>query len=108
MGLYNFVTETTTANLNSFLQYYNTDSALGITFSATLENLQLELGVRGCPLHYDYDIWIGLTTNSWIKSLWGKVNKLGIKLKLEYKSTQLPREKRRKHRGTLRCLRNQR
>ena len=46
MGLYNLVTETTSATLNSFLQHYNTDSALGITLSATLENLQLKLGVQ--------------------------------------------------------------
>jgi len=53
MGLLNLVTETASATLNSFLQHYNTDSALGITLSATMENLQLELGVQGCPLHYD-------------------------------------------------------
>ena len=69
MGLYNLVTETTAENLNSFLQHYNTDSALGITFSTTLENLQLEIGVRGCPLHYDYDTWSRIATSSWIKLL---------------------------------------
>ena len=55
MGLHNLVIETASATLNSFLQHYNTDLALGITLSVTLENLQLELGVQGCPLHYDYD-----------------------------------------------------
>ena len=55
MGLFNFVTETTAATLNSFLQHYTTDSALSITLSATLENLQLELVVKGFPLHYNYD-----------------------------------------------------
>ena len=64
MGLYNLVTETTAANLNSFLQHYSTDSVLAITLSTTLEDLQLELGGRKCPLHYDYDTWSGLTTNS--------------------------------------------
>ena len=69
MGLHNLVTETASATLNSFLQHYNTDSALGITLSTTLENLQLKLGVQGCPLHYDYDTWSILATDSWIKSL---------------------------------------
>ena len=64
MGLCNLVTENEAANLNSFLQRYNTESALGITLSTTLENLELELRVRVCPLHYDYDTWSGLTTNS--------------------------------------------
>ena len=45
MGLFNLVTETTLATLNSFLKNYNTNLALGITLSATLENLQLKLGV---------------------------------------------------------------
>ena len=47
MGLYNLVTETTATTLNSFLQHYNTDFMLGTTIQATLENLQLELGIRG-------------------------------------------------------------
>ena len=55
MGLFNLVTETTAATLNLSLQCYNTNSALKITLSATLENLQLELVVKGFPLHYDYD-----------------------------------------------------
>ena len=93
MGLYNIVTETAAANLNSFLQHYNTDLALGITLSTTLENLQMELGIRGCPLHYNYTTWSGLATNSWIKSLWEKVDNLGIKIKPEYKSIPLPIEK---------------
>ena len=93
MGLYNLVTDTTAANLNSFLQHYNINSALGITIQATLENLQLELGVKGCPLHSDYDTWNGLATNSWIKALWEKIDKLRIKLEVVYKSIPLPREK---------------
>ena len=69
MGLHNIVTETASATLNSFLQHYNTNSALGITLSVTLENLQLKLGVQGCPLHYDYNTWSVLATESWIESL---------------------------------------
>ena len=64
MGLFNLVTETTAATLNSFLQHYNTNSALVTTLSVTLENLLLKLGVQGCPLHYNYNTWGGLATNS--------------------------------------------
>ena len=78
MGLFNLITETTAATLNSFLQHYNTDLALGITLSVTLENLQLELRVQGYPLHYKYDTWGGLAIDLWIKSLWEKNDKLGI------------------------------
>ena len=80
MGLYNIVTEITATSLNSFLQHSNTNLALGTTLQATLKNLQLELGIRGCPLHYNYNIWDGLATNSWIKSLQEKNGKLGIKI----------------------------
>ena len=69
MELFSLVTETTSATLNSFLQHYNIDLALGITPSATLKNLQLELGMQGCPLHYGYDTWRGLAIDLWIKSL---------------------------------------
>ena len=78
MDLYNRTTEKIVANLNSFLQHYNTVSSLWIMLTTTLKNLQLELGVRKYPLLYDYNTLSGLVTNSWIKSLWGKVNKLGI------------------------------
>ena len=69
MGLFDLTTETTAATINSLLQHYGTDSPVGITLQATMENLQIELGVSGCPLNYDYTIWAHLVTNSWIKSL---------------------------------------
>ena len=55
MGLYDATTETTAANLISFLQHY---------IPTTLENIQLQLGVRKCSLHYDYNIRSGLATVS--------------------------------------------
>ena len=39
MSIYNLMTETTVANLISFLQHYDVDSALGIMLTTTLENL---------------------------------------------------------------------
>ena len=78
MSLFDITTETTAVTLNSFLQYYNADSAVGITLTTTIENFQLELRVTTCPLLYIYNTWSGLTTDSWIKPLWEKVDKLGI------------------------------
>ena len=72
IGLFSLTTETTGATLNSFLQHYRTDSYLGETLKVSLEHLQLEPGVSGCPLSYDYDIWGELATDSWVKSLWEK------------------------------------
>ena len=34
-----------------------------------------------------------VATNSWIKSLWKKIDKLGIKLEVIYRGIPLPREK---------------
>ena len=92
MGLFDLTTETTAATINSLLQHYGTDSPVGITLQATLENLQLELGVSGCPLHYDYNTWAHLATNSWIKSLWEKVDYFGLGLQLEYENLAPLRE----------------
>ena len=56
MGLHNLTVEATTALLNLFLQYYGTDTSLGIYLSTSIENLQLELGVSECPFKYDYEV----------------------------------------------------
>ena len=53
MGLEELTTSTAAATINSFLQHYQMDTALGITLTAAIENLQLELGVRDCPFKYD-------------------------------------------------------
>ncbi|KAL7524534.1 hypothetical protein ACHAXR_000614, partial [Thalassiosira sp. AJA248-18] len=74
-----------------------TESPLGITLTASLEELQLEIGVQGCPLTYDYEIWGHLAEHSWIKALWEKVYRLDIDLRLDYADLQPPRE-------TDRCL----
>ena len=93
MALFDLTTETTAATLISFLQHYNTDLAVGITLTTTIENLQLELGVKKIPLLYDYNRRSGLATNSWIKSLWEKVDKLGIDINLIYGPIPLPRNR---------------
>ena len=51
---------------------------MGVTLTTVLENLQLELGVQDFPLLYDYDTWKNLAIPSYIKSLWEKIDKLGI------------------------------
>ena len=41
--------EATATLLNLFLQHYGTDTTLGTYLTTTVENMQLELGVAGCP-----------------------------------------------------------
>ena len=64
MGLLDLTTQTTTTALNSFLQHYGTESNLGVTLTAAIENMQLEPGVHDCPLNYDYNTWGMLATDS--------------------------------------------
>ena len=46
--------ETTLAQINCLLQHYDTTTALGTTLSAAITHLQVEIGVTGYPLSYDY------------------------------------------------------
>ena len=59
LGLCNLTCETAGATLNSLLQHYGTETALGIYLMAMLENIQVELGVQHCPLQYDFKKWGG-------------------------------------------------
>ena len=81
----------TFAGLSMLLQHYKVDSALGTTLQAVIEHLQLELGVNDCPLHYDFQVWGILATDSWVKFLWGKIDKFGIGVVLAYDSIPAPR-----------------
>ena len=92
MGLFDLTTETTIATLNSFLQHYGTSSSFGITLLASMEHLQMELGVQECPFNYEYDTWQHLATDSWVKALWEKIDNMGINLELEYESLVPPQE----------------
>ena len=59
--------ETTAAYVNCLLQHYGTNMALMDTLTAALEHLQLEIGVKGCPLNYSFDKYGRLATNTWVK-----------------------------------------
>ena len=83
--------DATTEAINMFLQHYGTESTLGIFLTATIENLQLELGVTGCPFTYDFSIWKDLATNSWIKSLWERLQHFDIDLQIDYEVLPMPR-----------------
>ena len=83
--------EATAEALNMFLQHYETSSTLGTFLTASIENLQLELGVSGCPFSYEFDVWESLATDSWVKSLWERIQHFGLDLQLDYKVLPMPR-----------------
>ena len=93
MGLNNFTIEATAASLNAFLQHYGTNTSIGIYLTASIKNLQLEIGVAGCPFDHDYETWHELATDSWVKSLWERIQKFDLSVEIDYKTLEMPREK---------------
>ena len=50
MGLHSLPVEATVCSVNLFLQHYGSGSHLGLTIEASLQELQMELGVTRNPL----------------------------------------------------------
>ena len=84
--------KTTAAAINSFLQHHGTKTSLSLYLTASIENLQLELGVSRCLFEYDYYTWNKLATDSWVKLLLERVHKFYIQLVVDYKPLPLSRE----------------
>ena len=55
MELNSLPIKTTAALINSLLQHYGTKTNLGLYLTASIDNLQLELGVSRCLFEYDYN-----------------------------------------------------
>ena len=91
MKLLNPPIEMTAAQVNCLLQHYVTGSALGHTMMVAMEHLQLEIGVKGCPLGYSFQKYGCLAIKTWAKSLWEKVQAFKIKISLDYEGLHRPR-----------------
>ena len=92
IGLHNIGVEATIASINALLQHYGAPTNLGITLQASIEALQLELGVPDNPFQYPFEIWGELATDSWVKSLWERIDSYDIALELDYTPIQPPRQ----------------
>ena len=57
MGLYNIEVAATIASINAFLQHYGAPTNLGVTLQASIEALQLKLGVPDNPFKYPFEVW---------------------------------------------------
>ena len=66
-------------------------TALETTLTAPIEHLQVEIGVTGYPLSYDYKKYSCLAADTWTKLLWGKISAYGIEVKLKYSKMKQPR-----------------
>ena len=93
IGLFSFPAEQTICCLNMLVQHFGVPSILGQKFWASLECMQLEVGVHVNPLTVSYAIYGELATFSWYKSLWERLWHYGFKVHLDYPIIPLPREK---------------
>ena len=53
---------------------------LGVEMKSSLELMILELGISFQPLQESYTIHEGRVTNFWLKAVWEKCDKFGIRL----------------------------
>ena len=51
------------------------------------------MGVAGCPFDYNCETWHELATDSWVKSLWERIQKFDLSVEIDYKTLEMPREK---------------
>jgi hypothetical protein len=73
------------------LQHYGVPSTLGKKFQASLECLQLEVGVNVNPLMVSYDTYGPLATKCWwVKSLWEQLLVYMFQVTLDYPVIPFP------------------
>ena len=91
VGLLSFAVEQMIAWAGMLLQHFGVPSLLGRKFQASLEALQLEIGVAGNPLLEDYDTYGGLATDCWFKRVWERLDHYGFEVHLDYPTLEAPR-----------------
>jgi hypothetical protein len=70
------------AQINKLLTHCGSKSNLGITMQTSIELLIIELGISAQPFRKDYNRYQKWVTNSWLKSVWEKADRLKIKIQL--------------------------
>ena len=91
MELNSLPVETTVAQINCLLQHYDTTTVLGTTLTTAIEHLQVEIGVTGCPLSYNYKKYSCLATAHGLNRYGKNISACGIEVKLKYSKMKQPR-----------------
>jgi hypothetical protein len=81
------------AQLNKLIMHYGSPSCLGLNMQTLIELLVIELGLSLQPFVEDHNTCQHWVTSSWLKSVWEKLSKLGIKIQLAHLPLQPPRER---------------
>ena len=83
----------TADQLNKLLMHYGCRSAVGTFLQTSMELLIMELGVSFQPLTESYRLYEGLVTRCWLKSVWEKVDKYGISVRVHNVKLTFGRER---------------
>lgn len=92
VGLFSLPAEQLICWLNMLIQHFGVPSVLGRKFRASLEALQLEVGVNTNPLNLDYSKYEMLATRCWFKSVWERMWYYSFTAHLELEPIPFPRE----------------
>lgn len=73
--------------------HYGCRSAVGTFLQTSMELFIMELGMSFQPLTESYRLYEGLVTCCWLKSVWEKVDKYGISVKVHNVKLTFGRER---------------
>jgi hypothetical protein len=79
IGLPHLGVEALVAMSNTLLMHYGCDTATGNFMQASYSLFMLELGISLQPLQESFDKYSFLSTHSWMKMLWEKAFKFGVR-----------------------------
>ena len=92
LGLINIYTAQGAEHIKMLLTHMKTNSKIGYTMLAFLEESNLEIGISSHLFHTSFTKYGFLLGDSWMKSTWEFVDKYDIHIKGEYSRPQLQRQ----------------
>ena len=90
IGLFNFGVEMNIQCINLFLQHFDSLFNIRITLKATMELVQLEVGLQDCPLLHPFAPYGAYATHCWFCSFWQAMDHYGFRILVDYPSIQTP------------------
>ena len=90
IGCPNIGVECCVAQVNKLLMHYGCPSSLGKLMKISLNFMILEMGISTQPLLESYVRYGSWITDSWLKSLWEKCNRYGVKVEFNDSTIALP------------------
>jgi hypothetical protein len=79
------------AQITKLLVHYGCCSGIGLQMAVSMELLTTELGVSSQPLNESFLKYKKWVTHSWLQSLWEKVDKFNVTVKIAPIPIDLPR-----------------